>query len=320
MRDRARAPLFVIGVDRSGTTLLSMMLDSHSRIAIPYESHFITKYYMEREQYGDLKNSIERRKQFVKSILSEYDVQEWDHQINLEDIDINACNTLEDTVSQIFSAYARYFGKDIWAVKSPRYTLYLHMLNRMFPTARFIHIIRDGRDVANSLVLQRWGPNNFVSALRYWAETVKCARKMLRMLPDDRFVELRFEELVNRPDKELEKICSFVGVAFEPAMLENYTSRAAAKVGFLIKDRHSHLKEGPTRSQAFKWKKSLSAADQALAYEIAGDVLEELGYEPGVKTSRRKLFRKIHHRVKEMVEYRLKGRWKRSRAATSSRK
>src|SRR5262249_19847525 len=146
-------------------------------------------------------------------------VRHWDQKIAPDELDLEKCSTLEGTVDQLFTAYARRSGKTSWGDKTPAYTAEIHILNKMFPGARFIHIIRDGRDVALSLLQQWWGPNDLMSALRHWAETVQCARKMLQMLPEERYVEVRFEDLVADPAREVLKITNLLGVEFEPAMV-----------------------------------------------------------------------------------------------------
>ncbi|MCD6298164.1 MAG: sulfotransferase [Deltaproteobacteria bacterium] len=306
--NREHPPIFVIGVDRSGTTLLSLMLDSHSRIAIPYESHFFLKYYKNRTKLvGDLTNP-ETRLAVVTRILQEPYVRKWDQKLSPEEIPLKRCNSLEEMINEIYLAYAKHFGKDIWGDKTPEYIKDIHILNKMFPSCKFVHIIRDGRDVALSIVDKWWGASDFMTAIRYWAYTVSCARKMLEMLPDDRYIELTFEDLVHDPEKQLSRIMEFLGLTFEANMLTNYTQKASLKVGSDIDQHHVHLTEKPSSSQAFKWKKNLRPCDQAVAFEIAGEVLTKLGYEAGVKAHPFKVLRKAYHRLKESYTWRVRNR------------
>jgi hypothetical protein len=175
----------------------------------------------------------------------------------------------------------------------------------MFPDARFVHLVRDGRDVALSVIRQWWGANDFMTAVRSWAEMVSTARRMLAMLPQERHLELRFEDLVADPGTQLRRVTDFLGVAFEDGMLSRYTDRAASKVGDRIERHHAHLTERPQASQAYKWMQTLSPADQAVAHEMAGDVLAELGYPPGVTNHPLRILRKGYHRVRESIAWRL---------------
>jgi LPS sulfotransferase NodH len=299
-------PFFVVGVDRSGTTLLSLMLDAHSRIAIPYESNFFVRYYQQKELFEDLKDRNDRLA-LVKSILSTPYVKKWDWKITPEEvIDLDKCSNLQNTISQIYQAYADSFGKDIWGEKSPLYTEHIYLLNDLFPSARYIHIIRDGRDVALSIMQRWWGPNDFANAIRYWNRTIICARKMLKMLPKERYIEVRFEDLVSNPANEIKKITDFIGVDFEEKMVSGYTKTAQQKVGERIHQHHVHLTKPPSSSQAYKWKKTLKPVDQAIAYQIAGDTLVELGYPEGIKNHPLKILREVYHRLKESYEWRIK--------------
>lgn len=290
-------PIMIVGVDRSGTTLLSLMLDSHSRIAIPYESKFFIRYYMQRDKLGDL--TIESGRQtLVLKILNERMVDRWEKKITINDVNLDNCVSLEKTISELFEAYARAFNKDIWGDKTPSYITHLDVLNKMFPDCRFVHIVRDGRDVASSLINQWWGPNDFTSAVYYWNEKVTCAKKMLKMLPDNRYIEVRFEDLVTEPEDILRNITDFLGVEFEQNMLSGYLDTAASKIGDnIVKKVHPHLGESPSKTQALKWISSLPKVDQAIAFDIAGATLTELGYPRGATKSRWKLLRELYHRT-----------------------
>lgn len=304
-----KSPIFVIGVDRSGTTLLRLMLDSHSKISIPYESHFFIRFYRRRESFGDLEEEQNRRK-LVEEILEQPYVNRWDQQITIDELDLDKCISLEATIDQIYSAYARRFGKEIWGDKTPEYVDQIDVLNNMYPNARFIHIIRDGRDVGLSILKRWWGADDFVTVMRYWVEKVTLARKMLGVLPENRSIEIRFEDLVVEPEKELRRVASFLGLSYEEGMVAEYTQGARGKVSEgMEEDRnsyHKHLTSAPSVKQAYKWTKALSPADQAIAHEIAGPLLTELGYTEGVAQHPLKILRKGYHRIVASYRWRMR--------------
>jgi Sulfotransferase family len=276
-------PVFVLGAARSGTTLLSLMLDSHSRLAIPYESHFFLKYHAAGESLGDFRQ-LETRRRVVSQILNEPYVRDWDAPVSPGQVNLDACNSLPDCINQIYLAYAKHFGKDRWGDKTPRYTGNAHVLNAMFPQAMFIHLIRDGRDVALSIVEQWWGPSDWCEALQQWTALVACTRKMLAMLPADRVLELRFEDLVREPEKMIRQATAFLDLTFEPAMLDAYRSEAAAKVGSRISRHHASVQSAPDIKHLEKWRRRLSRVDQSIASKIAGPLLAELEYPTGAET------------------------------------
>ena len=205
----------------------------------------------------------------VESILAEPYIKDWDHRIVLEDVDLDRCTTLERTIDTIYSVYAQKSSKVIWGDKTPSYTPHIHVLNRMFPTSKFVHIIRDGRDVTMSLVKRWWGPNDFVSAIKFWEQTVVCATRMLHMLPEDRFLELKFEDLLHAPEAELSRICDHLGVDYSEDMINDFSKHAEKKVNDRTRNYHRHLTGGISEKQARKWHRHLSKADQAIAHEVA---------------------------------------------------
>lgn len=301
-------PLFIVGVGRSGTTLLSFILDNHSRIAIPHESHFFLSYFKNLPLFGDLSQNVNRER-LVRSILGEFHLSLWEPRVEFGDINLANCTSLSATIAEIYQVYARKRNKDIWGDKTPAYTAHIHVLHRLFPEARYIHLIRDGRDVARSIVRQYWGPNNFIEALRYWKETVSAACKMLDMLPHHQVLELRFEDFVVAPKRHLQQIMDFMGLEYEDQMLSAQLENSQARLRTLgdrkIRSDHVKLAMAPLSSEAFKWKHHLSGADQAIAWEIAGEVLSELGYEPGRTRHPLRILRKGYHRLYECCCWRL---------------
>jgi hypothetical protein len=305
--------LFLVGVNRSGTTLLSLMLDSHSRIAIPYESNFMVRYARTGIGMSYL-TARSDRVALVTRILEEPFVREWDEKIGINEIDIDECCDLRSAVGQVYRAYARRFGKDIWGDKTPAYIVDLEVINGLFPDCRFIHIIRDGRDVAASAIRQTWVSGSLITSLMRWERSVWCARKMLRMLADERHIELRYEDLVADPEGELRRITDFLGIAFEPGMIEDYSRRSASKFGGSLPGFHVHLAEKPSLSQTYKWMKSMSRVDQAIAHELAGPLLAELGYPQGATDHPFRVLRKGGHRLLEAYRWRVRDRLFRTRA------
>lgn len=274
-----KAPFFIIGVGRSGTSLLSFMMDAHSEIAIPFESHFIPKYFKAVGEYDLLKKSD--RERLVQDILRERFLKRWEVKLTKDDIDLDRCKDLSGTIDAIFSAYAKKRGKKFWGDKTPTYTENMHIINRLFPDCRFVHIIRDGRDVALSLMNRGWGQSDFVTAIRFWREIVEWSRKMGAMLPQERYMEIRYEDLLENPEFVLKQVTRFLGFEYESTMVHEYTARARDKVPTSDLDAHKKLFELPDRSNAYKWIKRLSRLDQAIAYQEAGHVFEALNYPLG---------------------------------------
>lgn len=270
------SPFFIIGAERSGTTLLMMMFNSHSELAIPYESYFITEIYDSLANPDDL-GPLEERQELLDRILDHPWVKRWHPELPKQDFHLQECQSYADLVSSVFSQFANLQGKPHWGDKTPGYTSRIDVLNRLFPRSRFIHIIRDGRDVASSL-RKLWYRGQFIPGLEYWAEVVSLARKMGSMLPEERYTEIRFEDLVSSPEAELRHLCHFLGLPFEAQMLEYY-KYSASVVGHRIEKHHKNLLRRPTTDQCFKWKQNLGRGEQALADFLIGKQLSAFNYD-----------------------------------------
>ena len=269
-------PVFLLGFQRSGTTLLRLMLDAHPALAIPFESFVLIDFFNRCNNY-DLARADERAR-LSGDLVAAKGISAWQPSVALSDIDLDACTSYAAAVNEIFTAYARRCGKRIWGDKTPSYTSELHVLNALFPRARFVHLIRDGRDVALSIVRQSWGPSDLLTALDKWAEVVGWVRRMGTMLPSSRYLEVRYEELVADPTRVLTEITSFLDLPFDPAMLE----RGGGPRGKLPEASmafHRNLSRPVDSTLAYEWRTRLSATDQVLALKIAGPVLTELGYQ-----------------------------------------
>jgi hypothetical protein len=198
-------------------------------------------------------------------------------------------------IRAFFAAYAERHGKPRWGDKTPIYVESMPAIAGALPEARFIHLIRDGRDVALSRSTWSEGEAPDPSkAARRWRRRLRQARRDARKL--GHYLELRYEDLVLETEATLRQVCDFVELEFDPAMLA-YHERAEERLSELGdlpasgekghragEDRlaiHELTKEPPKRERVARWRTEMSAEDRA-AYEAeAGDLLAELGYETG---------------------------------------
>ena len=189
------APIFVIGAPRSGTTLVRLILDSHPRISCGEETHFLR----------DLEAVVGRNWDLVAT----YGLPRawW----------IEHLRGLYETFQAEVLAHN---GKVRWAEKDPTYTLHLPFIEELFPTAVYVHLLRDGHDVVASF-RDRWGYKSAARAARTeWARYVTAARELGRRLPDDRFLQLRYEELVADPETQGRRLFAFLGEPWDPTVLD----------------------------------------------------------------------------------------------------
>jgi sulfotransferase family protein len=277
-------PLLVLGVRRSGTTLLRVMLDRHSRLAVPDESYFLPQLAARHGERPDVEA-------FVDDLRRLPTLVEWDVDPAAVRARLRPGDSLGRAIAAVYEVYAERHGKDRWGDKTPMYMGYLPLLERLFPDARYVHLIRDGRDAASSflelpegIVTRSWAhPRDAAGFAAQWRSEVLAAHALGRRVGDGRYFEVRYEELVREPRATLVAICAFAGLAFEDGMLEY-----AGEVDVSRKPHQQSLAKPPTPGLR-DWRSRMSPEDVAAFESVAGDLLARLGYEvrSGVKTSGR---------------------------------
>jgi len=272
-------PIFVVGAPRSGTTMLRYMLSSHPRIYIPPESNFIPRFFrrtprkpMPREQAIQTLRSLLGYRMFFR---------DWrGPRPDPETFVTGLENLMPATfLGSLYSQYARQFGASRWGDKSPIYTAYVDLLATIFPTAQFLHIIRDGRDVALSMRKAYPGIRFFYMDVYYsadsWKERIRKAMAAGAHLGPDRYLEVRYEQLTEHPEAHLQRICDFLGEAYVPSMAE---PQRTAREHHHSKGIHAATRLAPSTMSSGHWRKDMSPPDVRLFQTVAGDLLDELGY------------------------------------------
>jgi hypothetical protein len=272
-------PFFIVGVHRSGTTLLRYMLNSSSRIYIPPESDFIP-YFFGRGPRQELSEA--RIGQILDEIFSRYRlVKEWQGEPPGREAFVAAMagRRPADFLETLYRTYARQQGAARWGDKTPIYASYLDLIHEIFPRARFVHIIRDGRDVALSM-LDKWADKEFhvdvYFTARNWVRRIEQARASGARLGPEHYYEMRYERLVEDPARELRTLCDFLGEAYVPEMAR---PQRLARAQIAAGDFHAAVRQPPNTSRIGRWKNEMAPADLRLFQRIAGALLAELGYE-----------------------------------------
>jgi hypothetical protein len=215
---------FIVGVQRSGTTLLRTLLDRHTLISIPLESHFIPWLFARRGRYGR-EMRIERPDRFLDDLYGHGRFKGWGipRERLYEALSAIPDLRLSEAISVVYAEFAGARGKTIAGDKTPRYGEHIAVLNRLFPTSVFIHMIRDGRDVALSMMEINPGhQHTSASAAFFWRRRLDMVSHASRVLAADRrYHEVRYESLIADPDRELRRLCDFLGVGFQDAMLQH---------------------------------------------------------------------------------------------------
>ena len=272
-------PFFLIGFQRSGTTLLRLMLDSHPELAVPLDVTGLWDRYEGRlDAYGDLTRP-EGRRRLVDDLLAEERIRLWKVPLEAEGVLAQWTRPgLPGVIDALGRSYALAKGKRWWGDKDPGNTRRLAQLNRWFPGCRVIHIIRDGRGACLSHLGQAFGHDDLMACAEAWREEVWWARQMGGLLGPERYCEVKYEDLLEDPERELTRITAFLGVPYSPAMLE-YPGRVAEAVPDEKRHIWPLIGEPPRKENATRWRARMPPPVQVCFEKRAGAVLGELGYD-----------------------------------------
>ncbi len=273
-------PFFIIGTGRSGTTLLQRMLAAHPGIVIPPETHFFSRFD------PALRFTDPLRPRDVGAYLQRVRADPWWGELGL-DIDAYRAHIEADGRDAIGMLWwmLRALEPDAaegvrFGEKTPHHEKRVARIRSLFPDARFIHIVRDPRDVVVSLRREEWWPWKSVQ------RTARAVRKTLHRQEyteralGERYARVRYEDLVLDPEPTLRRLCEFLGEAFDERMLRYHESERA---GFLESERE--WKELSTKpldaSRIGRWASRLSARGaSSVDHWIGDELLEHYGYQP----------------------------------------
>lgn len=273
---------FVVGAARSGTTLLRLMLDAHPDLAIPPETHFIPDLQRIWE------TATEPGAATIETLLGH---RRWpdfgiDGDRFRERVDDACPSRLGDVLRIFYSMYAERQGKRRCGDKTPLYVLWMPLIAELLPEAHFIHVIRDGRDVALSVRLLSFGPDSIEDAALWWSERVQKGQEAGAGLP---YIEVRYESLVEDARPELERVCEFIDLDFRPQMLSSHT-RARRRLAELQdldelglparrrRQIHAGVRRPPEPRASGRWRTAMSPEERRRFEQLAGDTLQRLGY------------------------------------------
>ena len=241
-----RDPVFLIGAERSGTTLLRLMLDHHPKIAFLPEFEFVVEQLDDQSALPDLD-------EYVNWLTTQRFLEE-------PGLEIRRTDSYATLVDDFLQQKRERDGKVIVGATVHRH---FDRLLQIWPDARFIHLVRDPRDVARSSIQMGWAGNTYV-ALDRWLHAEGLWDSLETELPRDRWINLQFEKLIGDAQQELTRICDFIGVLFDPAMFD-YANSSTYDL--------------PDPASVQQWRSKSSNRDVRLAEARVGSWLESRGYE-----------------------------------------
>ncbi|MEP0175153.1 MAG: sulfotransferase [Paraglaciecola sp.] len=239
--DAAQHPIFIMGTQRSGTTLLTRMLSAHAHIFVQNELPLIKVFVGDRSKSTIIKKISEIIKRKHGS-------------------------SVHELVSDK--------GIKCWGLKDPQLTEYIEELKAFLPGSKFIIIVRDGRGVANSYIENKWGlgTNAYTGALR-WKEEVQQQKAFMKLAPEN-FMLIRFEDLVTDMPNNLKKVCKFLNIEYSDTMLNYHKSDAA----YVANKENINTQKKPDVQLANKWQQRLTKKQIDIIEYAAGDELNANNY------------------------------------------
>ncbi|MEU5163015.1 sulfotransferase [Streptomyces sp. NPDC020875] len=264
-------PILIIGTERSGSNLLRLVLDAHSRIAVPHPPHFM-RYLSGIPYDGDVEAMTGDALRLLR-----HHIHPWPHAIDRAAVTAAARPSLFGVVSAIYDQYRVAEGAARWGCKSTFMVEHVDTVLAEIPDARFLWLVRDPRDVAASAKRAVFGHcHPYRMALRWKAEQ-ELARAALERRGPEVVHLVRYEDLVSSPDREIAAICDFIGEAVEPAMLAHHLG-GNARVTASLSASWRTAGDPITTARIGSHQQGLSDRERRQVESVAARVMEPLGY------------------------------------------
>lgn len=277
-------PIFIIGSERSGTTLVLAILACHPRIAVPEVTWYYPRFRSYLHTYGDL-SVVENFNILAHEMANGLRVPFW----RMTDANpatfgneiANRAAELEQSFAGIFAAmferYAGYVNKPRWGEKTPGNVFYVDRILEDFPNAQFVYIYRDCRDASAEFIQSQFGPTNAYTAAQMWRDGQQAVKPFRKSLNSDQWFNIKYEDFVRDPVEHLKNMCAFLGEEYHDTLMEFHTTPVAQRRG-KTKDNWA-LAHPITDRHVGIYKNQLSIDEQRIMTWVAGDLMRELGYE-----------------------------------------
>lgn len=277
--DRPEA-IFVVGMPRSGTTLLASLLSSHTEVAISPETDYFSLVWKPLSRTGGLRDwhtvDLYLRRFFDQRTVRLMDLPVDDMMGQFHTLLRDGALSHSLMLSSVLMLHAARSGKVIWGEKTPDHFMYVPAIKSLFPNARIVSIVRDPRDIHLSLEHVPWSRGNTLNHAVQWRGYRSMAQHFT-VLYGDSFIEVRYEDLIVDPEGTVRQVCERLGLRFEPDMLERYQeARLFDPKDEPWKARASRAID-PTNHE--KWRGNMSSEDLAIFTRICGDYLRRWGYD-----------------------------------------
>ncbi|MDQ3940804.1 MAG: sulfotransferase [Actinomycetota bacterium] len=250
--------------------MLRIIFNAHSQVAVPPESRFVTELWT-----GSPDIEVD---DFMARLAAHRQFRNWELDLDAVRAEMPGGPRVHyrAAVEAAYLAYAKRNGKSRWGDKTPRYVEKIPFLADLWPEAAFVHLVRDGRNVALSYAKVPFGPKTVPKVAVLWSQRVTTGARDGRRLGPERYIEVRYEDFVEDPEGCVKKLCSMLDLTFEPSMLE-YSEVVEKMVFAKASTYNPHVFE-PPRPGVRTWQSEMTDPQVRLFEAIAGGALEMFGY------------------------------------------
>jgi hypothetical protein len=295
--------VFILGCQRSGTTLLQHIVDIHHQVAVMPEAGWFGTWY-------ELGTGLTPEGFVTPDLMPMFLRACKNIDLGITPEELYGMAGREEKVpyasfiSAVFDRYGKARGKSLVGSKNPDYLRHLNTLHRLWPQAKFVHIIRDGRDICASMsarwrsrgdfrgfpfllyekpdkVFDDWSEDPVITTAKWWEWNVRLGREFGRSLNSEMYYEMTYEDLVARPKAQCVALCEFLGIPFDSAMLRHQEifKPRRSETGTVL-----HARVGlPITAGLRNWRSEMAWEDLQRFEAAAGPFLEELGYSRGAE-------------------------------------
>ncbi|MCU7920796.1 MAG: sulfotransferase [Candidatus Thiodiazotropha sp. (ex Dulcina madagascariensis)] len=274
-------PIFMIGMQRSGSNLLRLMLNQLSEIVSPHPPHILHRICPLQERYGDL--SDERNFNLLTDDvcrLVELNPVPWEKVVLDRDDVKSRCreNSLVALLGAVYDICAEVQQAQTWCCKSLANIRYVDEIERYYDAPKYIFLYRDGRDVALSFRKAVVGEKHFYNIAKGWMHVQETGLALRDKIGPKRLCSVSYEELTGEPEETAKRLCEFLGVDYAEGMLEFHRSDEAKRAAG-SSDLWGKLTQPVMKNNTRKFLREASEHDIRIFESVAGDVLERLGYD-----------------------------------------
>lgn len=266
---QAAGPVFVVGMNGSGTTMLSDCLGHHPDLYMfPHETYVLPYFISHKKTFGDLSDPQAKKRLAGTIAKSKAYWSVNNHKAIPLDEDLLKLPGFEGVLNGIYGHFSRLQGKTRWGDKTPMYIQHMELLAEHIPGARFIHIYRDGREAAQSFH-RRWRQDPRRTIYR-WRKVVELGREQGGKLGPSRYMEVSYEDLTAEPEACMKKVCEYVGLSFHPDVLKS-------SMRYIERNVSAGEPTGIMKNSE-KWRSYFTETQIRQLESLAGKFLSDLGY------------------------------------------